>query len=148
MSNIKDDFINEDSHKIVDSIKKHFDKTVKPIKKELSNITEKFNYVYKALVKKKLIEPFAESNSPKRITDKGHALLNKYSVSSYLQDNCELVKDISLKEKTDAQIYMKCLDWVKTQGKEKTAEILLNENIFTEQCEELLALALFEKIKK
>ena len=53
-----------------------------------------------------------------------------------------------MKEKTDAQIFIECLEWVKTKGKEKVVEIMLNNNIMEEQCNELLSLALMEKIKK
>ena len=141
MASLKDDCFSEDQKKLLSEIQKGFKKTIKPL-------TEKLNYIYQSLVEQDLIKPFAQANSPKQITEKGLKLLKENKVDSYLEKECELLKDENLKEKTDAQIFIECLEWFKTKGKEKVFEIILNNNIMEEQCNELLALALMEKIKK
>lgn len=92
------------------------------------------------------VETVFKANSPKQITERGHELLNAHNVDSYLKENCLLLKDEKLKEKTEPQIFIECLSWVKTKGKEKVAEIRLNSNISEEQCIELLALDIMYKI--
>lgn len=64
-----------------------------------------------------------------------------------METDCVLLKDENLKTKTDAQIFIECLSWVKTKGREKVIEIMLNSNINEEQCNELVSLAIMEKIK-
>lgn len=119
---------------ILDGVKKLINSATTPIIKAL----EKHN-IY--------VEPVTQSNSPKHITERGQELLNNHDVNSYLDSNCILLKDEKLKEKTDPQIFIECLNWVKTKGKEKAVEIMLNSNINEEQCNELLSLAIMNKIK-
>ena len=62
-------------------------------------------------------------------------------VKIWAEDYC------SIKSLTDVEIFIECLDWVKIKGKEKSIEIRLNSNINEEQCNELLSLAIMQKIK-
>lgn len=117
------------------------DETINPL-------TKKIDHIYNSLISKAIIKPLVQSSSPKQITDRGRKLLNDYNVDSYLNSNCILLKDENLKGKTDAQIFIECLNWVKTKGKEKIVEIILNSNVDENQCNELLSLAILEKIKK
>ena len=125
-------------------LKSDFDKKIGFIKSAISNIvTALENYGIKVK------QPYFFSESPKKITEKGYELLKKHDLNSYIDDNCDLLKDGNLKEKTDAQIFIKCLNWLKTNiGQEKIVEIRLHNNINQEDCEELLALFILEKIKK
>ena len=140
MPNLKDDNFSEEQTKLISAIQEGFKKTIKPL-------IEKLNYIYQSLVDQDLIKPFAKANSPKQITERGWKLLKEKKVDFYLEKECELLKDEELKNKTDAQIFIECLEWVKTKGKEKMVEIMLNNNIMEEQCNELLSLAIMEKIK-
>ena len=118
------------------------------VKNLLKPINNKLDHVYNSLIKANLVNPLTETKSPKQITERGQELLNIHNVDSYLKENCILLKDEKLKEKTDPQIFIECLNWVKTKGNEKVAEIRLNSNINEEQCIEILALALMKKVKK
>ena len=117
------------------------------IEKNLKELTQDHKEIREGLIAKGLIEPFMKSRSLKQITKRGHELLNKQDTDSYLDSNCELIKNKELKNKTDVEIFIECLEWVKTKGKEKSIEIRLNSNINEEQCNELLSLAIMQKIK-
>ena len=94
------------------------------------------------------IKIYAKNKSPKSLTEEGHAVLEKIKITDYIQKNCkELLEDIALQKKTDIEIYMICIDWAKKHGKEKTMEIKLNTQLLEEQAEELLALAIMERVK-
>ena len=74
--------------------------------------------------------------------------MSDYNIDSYLlKSNCELLSDETLKNKSDIEIYIKCLEWVKTKGREKVIEVILNSNLIEDQFNELLSLAIMEKIK-
>ena len=64
-----------------------------------------------------------------------------------MKSKCGLLNDETLKNKSDVEIYIKCLEWVKTEGKKKVVEALLNSNLNEDQFNELLSLAIMEKIK-
>lgn len=116
------------------------EKTVKDIKKDVKVIREN-------LIKLNLLEPVTKSDSMKQITERGYDLLHRYSIEPYIISNCDILKDKTIKEKKDIEIYMECLKWVKTKGKKKVIEISLNNNLSESQCNELLSLAIMEKIK-
>ncbi|MCZ0933460.1 MAG: hypothetical protein OXJ52_09975 [Oligoflexia bacterium] len=141
MSDLKDNFFNKDEKKLISAIQDGFKKTITPL-------TEKLNYIYKSLVDQDLIKPLATAKSLKKITEEGNKVLDKYNVDSYLQENCLLLKNKKLKEKTDVQIFIEASKWVETEGKEKLVEITLHENIPEDLIKELLSLAILYKIKK
>lgn len=142
MANLKDDFLNEDSNKIISSIKEHFDKTFKPVKKKLDHIYEYMKNNFPTF------EPLSSSQSLKKITQKGYEILKRHNTDIYLATNCELLKNQELKSKSDVEIFIECLNWVKKEGKIKAIEIRLHCDYSQEQCNELLALFIMEKIKK
>lgn len=148
MSDLKDDFFSENEKKLISAIQDGFKKTITPLTEKLNYITEKLNYIYQSLVDQGLIKPLATAKSLKRITEEGNKVLDKYNVDSYLQENCLLLKDKKLKEKTDVQIFIEASKWVETEGKEKLIEITLHGNIPEDLIKELVSLAILYKIKK
>ena len=117
------------------------------LKETITPLTEKIDHIYNSLISKAIIKPLVQSNSPKQITERGEKLLKDNHVESYLDSNCELLKK-DFKDSTDAQIFIHCSNWVKTTGKEKLVETMLNSNISEEQCVELFSLFIMNKIKK
>lgn len=117
------------------------DKKLEPLMKEVKHIT---NYL------KKFPDfiPLATAKSLKQITERGNELLKKHNVDSYIDENCLLLKDEKLEDKTDAQIFIEASKWVDTKGKEKLVEIMLNSDIPENLIKELLALSILYKIKK
>ena len=94
----------------------------KLIKDAISPLNNKLDHVYNSLVKAGRINPLAESQSPKKLTERGYELLKKHDVDSYLISNCELLKDKKiekLKSKTDWEIFMECCNWVNGKGNKK-----------------------------
>ncbi|MCZ0932373.1 MAG: hypothetical protein OXJ52_04370 [Oligoflexia bacterium] len=92
---------------------------------------------------------FYTVNSPRKITEKGYELFKKLDMDNYLNSHCDLLKKEELKNKTAVKVFSECLNWAeKTQkGKDKVMEIRLNTTLLEEQAQELLALAIMEKIK-
>ena len=106
--------------------------------------------IREALIAAGLLKPFTQSKSPKQITARGYALLKANNSGEFLSSNCELLnKDQKnvLQAKKDFEIFIECFRWVKDKGKKKVLEIMYNSNLGEEQCSELLALYLLEKIK-
>ncbi len=86
------------------------------------------------------------SKSPKQITEKGHEILNAQNIEEFL-NRCPLVQNIeSFKGKEELDIYLECLKWVDEHGERKMAEIMYESELSKEQCRELLALAIRDKI--
>lgn len=132
-----------------DQKEKNFFEAVKQaLDLKLTPLSDKLNYIYKALVDKKFIEPLATAKSLKQITKKGNELLKKYNVDSYIDENCSLLKDKKLKEKTEVQIFIEANKWIENEGKEKLTEIILNTNFPESLVKELLGLAILYKVKK
>jgi len=126
-----------------EELKKRLKESLEPIKESLEPINKRLSSI-EAFLKNK---GYAVSHSFKQITEKGLELLNKHKVDSYLEENCLLLKDTKLKEKTDPQIFIECLNWVKSKGREKVVEIMLHSNITESQCNEIVSLLLLNKIK-
>ena len=88
------------------------------------------------------------SKSQKRMTEKGLEIIKKHNIDSFLEKECDLLKDNTLKEKTAPQIFMQAWEWTgKGKGKEKVFEIILNSNNTEKEIKEFLALAILNKIK-
>lgn len=116
---------------------------IKPIKTNLKNLVDVLNS--KGIFE----EPFTFSESPKRITERGQKLLNENNIEHYLFSHPLLKpKEIEkFKKKEDAEIFIDCFKWVENNEEKRVLEIIYNSNINKEQCIELLALAIVEKIK-
>ena len=126
--------------------------SLKPLDQDLKGIEEKLkyvNYIHDFLIKNfPKYNPYTQNFSPKKLTESGHEILEKIKVADYLKSNCkELLEDTELQKKTDLEIYMACIEWAKQHGKEKAMEIKLNTQLLEEQAQELLALAIMERIK-
>ena len=100
-----------------------------------------------ALLSLGIMKPLSKSLSPKQITETGHKLLSNHSMEEWLK-NCPLVQNFEqFRDMEELDIFLKCLNWVETEGKRKVAEIMYESNIiFKEQCHELLALAIRDEI--
>ncbi|MCZ0932578.1 MAG: hypothetical protein OXJ52_05440 [Oligoflexia bacterium] len=143
-----DDFhFDQRDKNLLNEIKKFITRAIKPITKDIKAIKDEHSKLIKELIEAGLLRAWTSSRSLKQVTERGYKLLNKHNTDSYLDSNCELLRDKELKNKTDVEIFIKCLDWVKKQGQEKAIELRLNSNINEEQCNELLSLAIMEKIK-
>ena len=151
MSDLKDIYYDDREKRLVEHIKDVFksllSKEVNPLSKELGKVSGKLEHVYQSLRAKGLVEPYMQSSSPKKITERGYKLLKANDVEDYLNDKCKLLTE-DFKDKSDAQIFIECSDWIKKDGKEKVAEVMLNSNIPEQDCIMLLALFIMEKIKK
>ena len=130
------------------SLPSRFDVFSEKISKDIQTLKLDYKEIRESLIARGIIKPFTQSNSLKQITKRGYDLLSDYNVDSYLlKSNCELLSDETLKNKSDIEIYIKCLEWVKTKGREKVIEVILNSNLIEDQFNELLSLAIMEKIK-
>ena len=155
MSNLKDDIFDKRDRNLLQAIKegvyeplkKEIQKVSNKLDKEIQKVSDKLDHVYNYLKTKSDFTEYVGVNSPKKITDKGHNFLKDHKVSDYLEKECELLKK-DFTNKTDAQIFIKCIDWIKHSGREKLVEIRLNSEIPEPVCIELLALFIMEKIKK
>ena len=144
MSNLKDDVFDKRDRNLLQAIK---DMVVKPLSDKLDQVSDKLDHVYSYLTTKSDFKAYVKTHSPKIITEQGHKFLKDHKVSDYLEKECELLKK-DFTNKTDAQIFIKCIDWIKNSGREKLVEIRLNSDIPEPFCIELLALFIMEKIKK
>ena len=63
---------------------------------------------------------YAQKQSPKKLTEDGHAILKEINASDYLKDNCNLLEDTELQKKTDIEIYMASIEWVKQNAEKKS----------------------------
>ena len=98
--------------------------------------------IYDAIISKQ----FVKSTSPKQITDIGKKVLNNHMVDEFLK-TCSLIQNAKdLKDQEELDIFLKCLEWVDKNGEKKIAEIMYENDISREQCRELLALAIRDKI--
>ena len=151
MSNLKDDVFDKRDKNLLKAIKEAvfepLSRQVKSLSGKLDKVSEKLDQVYNYLTTKADFRNYVGLNSPKRITEEGHKFLDDNKVGDYLEKECELLKK-DFEGKTDAQIFIICSDWIKHSGKEKIAEIRLNNEITEPACVELLALFIMEKIKK
>ncbi len=114
------------------------------LKKTVTKINEKVDAIFNRITSR----PFFKEQSPKQITEKGHKVLNKHSIDDFV-NSCPFVNQVeSLKDKEELKIYLECLNWVKNSevGKNKVAEIRYENTITEEECHELCALAIRDKI--
>ncbi len=122
---------------------------VSNIEKEQSRQKSIIQMIKEGLIAKGIIKPVISSSSPKAITERGHEILNKHSVNDWLEKECDIVKENdSFKMIDELDIYIKCTEWIKKKGERKVAEILYETNLSKEDCQELLALAIRDKILK
>ena len=124
-----------------------FDDFSEEISKDIKTLKLDYKEIRENLIARGIIKPFTQSSSLKQITKRGYDLLSDYNVDSYLKSNCELLNDETLKNKSEIEVYIKCLEWVKTKGRKKVIEVILNSNLTEDQFNELLSLAIMEKIK-
>ncbi|MDE0092453.1 MAG: hypothetical protein OXN83_04110 [Oligoflexia bacterium] len=118
------------------------------VKKEIVDMRLEITSIREHLISKGIMPPmYYRTTSPRQTTEEGHKLLQKLNVHDYLKSNCNLLTNEELKNKTDVQIFSECLKWSKEKGTEKVMEIRLNTTLLKEQAQELLALAIMEKIK-
>ena len=109
---------------------------------DVKNLKEWVKPIYEKFINRQ----FSTTNSPKQITDIGKHLLKKHNVSDFLKD-CHLMKSIDqMKTQKELDIFISCLEWVDQNGKKKITEIMYENDISKEQCQELLALALRDEI--
>ena len=151
MSNLRDDVFDKRDKNLLKAIKdmvfEPLSKQVKALSKKMDHVLDKLEHVYQSLKNKGLIEPFTKSSSLKQITKRGYKLLKDNNVEDYLNKNCELLKK-NFKGSSNAQVFIKCSDWIKERGKEKLTEIMLNSNISEQDCIMLLSLFIMEKNRK
>ena len=128
---------------------------INTVKKDIASIKEgqkeqrsHIRYIKQILIKFGILDPVLESESPKKITERGQKLLHSHAIEDWLKD-CPLVqKPESFKNKKELDIYLECLNFVDSDklGQRKVAELMYENNIFKEQCRELLALSIRDKI--
>ena len=140
------DHFDERDVKLVKAIMGGVKGLLKPIETNLKNLVDKLNE------KVFTLDPFVFAKSPKEITPRGRRFLDEHKVDFYLYDNCELLKDEKRKKelqaKDDVEIFMECRKWVQKEGEKKLFELMYNSNASKEECIEVFALAILEKIKK
>ena len=121
---------------------------VEQIQLDINELKKDHKEIRESLIARGLIRPYTKSQSPKQITERGHDLLNKNNINELLS-SCDLLKEEKLNElknKKEVEIFFKCFEWVKKHGKKKVFEIMYESNISEDQCIELVALAIRDKI--
>ena len=140
--------------KFTDSVRNDLKSDLTKLKDELGGqikeLRDETREIRETFVKHGFLEPFLKSKSKKEITKRGHELLDKYQVKAYLDANCPFLQPDKIKElnnETDLELFIKCLDWVKKHSSKKVLEITLNNAISESECNELVAVAIMEKIR-
>ena len=136
-------------NKRIDDLKDTLKESLKP----LDIIKSQIQHIREALIAKGILDPYSfdallRSNSPKRITEKGHEFLNKHNIKEFLK-SCDLLKNIDrFKEKEEIEIYKECLEWSKksTIAINKAFELSFNSNLSQKQSTELIAFVIKDEI--
>ena len=137
--------------KLKDDLKKDLNRDIGRIEKAVGKIEELIRITREQLIKNGIVEPCTQASSLKKITERGHELLDKYEIKTYLNEKCPFLKSETIKEfsnKPDLDLFISCLNWVKEHGSTKVLGITLNEQVTESECNELVALAIMEKIKE
>ena len=102
--------------------------------------------IREALVEKKIIPPAVMSESPLKASERGLEILSKNNIEEFLS-NCPLVQNAEkFKEMEELDIYLECFKWVEENAVRKIAEIRYNDTLSQEECCQLLAVAIRDKI--
>ena len=112
------------------------------VKSNTKNITE----IREVLLSKKIITPYLVNNSPKQITEAGIELLEKHNVPALI-DSCDLVNQ-NHSDKPEFELFLECLDWVRNNAERKVYKMLYEDDIDKEDCTQLLACAIRDRILK
>ena len=143
-------------NKRIDDLKDTLKESLKPldiIKSQIDIIKSQIQHIREALIAKGILDPYSfdallRSNSPKRITEKGHEFLNKHNIKEFLK-SCDLLENIDrFKEKEEIEIYKECLEWSKnhTIAINKAFELSYNSNLSQKQSTELIAFVIRDEI--
>ncbi len=120
---------------------------VEPMENALKNLFKTVSNIKEQLLYKRIITPsgdLIQSGSPKKIMPEGYEVLNKYNVDQFINDKVKFVGQ----EDNETKTFMELLSFVRNNedAKLKVHEIYYNTNIPKSICEELLALAIRDKI--
>ena len=102
-----------------------------------------------SLIHKNIISPSIKPDSPLKITERGEEILGNTPNLDEFLSQCPLIQNAEKFKDTEGfDIYLECLKWVKANGERKIAEIRYNNLISSEECSELLAVLIRDKIFK
>lgn len=117
------------------------------IKKDIGSLKDDTKEIREALIARGILQPFSKTRSPKQITERGYNLLREYGLDEFLS-KCQIFNENNFEGMKEIEIYKECLNWVEEKEKKMSFKLTYNSPLSQEECEELLALAMRDKILK